>query len=345
MTSSTAVGTRCWQSAWSAGSGRYSASNWRCARSSRRRLRRAWLRGWRAAGPAGCRCVPRPRPERVPLSFAQQRLWFLWQLEGPSATYNMPAAVRLAGELDQAALGWRCADVVARHEVLRTVFPAVAGQPCQRVLDAEPRHLELPVTEVAEEDLPAAVAVAAGQPFDLAAEVPLRARLLQSGPEAHVLVLVLHHIAGDGWSMGVLARDIVAGVRGAAGRAGAGLGAAAGAVRRLRAVAAGAARRRGRPRQHAGPAGGVLAGGAGRSAARSWPCRLTGPVRRCRATGATWLPVDVPGGVCTGSWPRWPGPAGVTMFMVLQAALAVLLSKLGAGDGHPGRLAGRGTDR
>ena len=126
-------------------------------------------------------------------------------------------------------------------------------------------------------------------------------------PDEHVLVLVLHHIAGDGWSMAPLARDLSAGVRGAAGRAGAGLGAAAGAVRRLRAVAAGAARRRGRPGQPAVRAGGLLA-------ARRWPgCReeLALPADRPRPAVASYrghaAPAGGPGRGAPAGWRGWRG--------------------------------------
>ena len=160
----------------------------------------------------GWRWVRRERPGRVPLSFAQQRLWFLWQLEGPSATYNIPVALRLTGELDVAALGAALGDVVGRHEALRTVFPAEAGQPYQRVL--EPGEWPgLTVTEAGAEGVAGVVAGVAGRGFDLSSEVPLRAVLVRVAGGEHVLVLVLHHIAGDGWSMGVLARDLSAAYR------------------------------------------------------------------------------------------------------------------------------------
>ncbi len=160
------------------------------------------------AGPARAALAPRERPARVPLSFAQQRLWFMTQLEGPSATYNNPLAVRLSGDLDPAALELALGDVISRHEGLRTLFPAVDGQPCQHVLGLDELRWQLPVSEVAEEGLAAAVEAVVGEPLDLAAGIPVRAVLLRSGPDEHVLVVVIHHIAWDAWSMGVLARDV-----------------------------------------------------------------------------------------------------------------------------------------
>ncbi|MEV7024640.1 amino acid adenylation domain-containing protein, partial [Kitasatospora sp. NPDC093558] len=152
--------------------------------------------------------VRQERPEVVPLSFAQRRLWFLHRMEGPSATYNIPLVLGLSGRLDQRALEAALADVVERHESLRTVFPAVDGVPCQRVLDVDAARPRLRVTEVREDELPERLAEAARYGFELAVEPPLHAELFRTAPEEHVLLLVVHHIAGDGWSMGPLSRDL-----------------------------------------------------------------------------------------------------------------------------------------
>ncbi|NNJ05520.1 amino acid adenylation domain-containing protein [Streptomyces sp. PKU-MA01144] len=149
----------------------------------------------------------RQRPERLPLSFAQRRLWFLGQMEGRSATYNMPAVLRLTGELDRAALATALGDLTDRHEALRTVFGEVDGVPFQRVLDVRP---VLPCTDVSPQALDAEVAAFCGREFDLAVDPPLRARLFALSPTDHVLALVIHHIAGDGWSMAPLADDLAA---------------------------------------------------------------------------------------------------------------------------------------
>ncbi|MBZ9641243.1 condensation domain-containing protein, partial [Streptomyces sp. PSKA30] len=155
--------------------------------------------------------APAQRPELVPLSFAQQRLWFLSELEGPSPTYNIPMALRLTGTLDTDALHAALRDVVGRHEVLRTVITTVDGRPYQQIVQTD--AIGDLLTTVDAEQVPQAgltrlVAEAAEHRFDLAGEIPLRARLLRTGPDEHVLVVVMHHIAGDGWSLGPLAHDL-----------------------------------------------------------------------------------------------------------------------------------------
>uniref|UniRef100_UPI00300937E7 condensation domain-containing protein n=1 Tax=Streptomyces sp. CA2R106 TaxID=3120153 RepID=UPI00300937E7 len=150
----------------------------------------------------------RARPEAVPLSFAQRRLWFLHRMDAAAATYHIPLALRLSGDLDRPALDGALADVVARHESLRTVFQEVGGVPCQRVLDPAAVRPRVRPAEVARDDLPRALAEAARRPFDLATQVPLRAELFALAPDEHVLLLVMHHIAADGWSTGPLARDL-----------------------------------------------------------------------------------------------------------------------------------------
>ncbi|WP_455770095.1 amino acid adenylation domain-containing protein, partial [Streptomyces canus] len=162
------------------------------------------------AGHARTPLIPQPRPERIPLSFAQRRLWFLEQVEGPSSTYNISIAVGLSGEVDSSALSAALRDVLDRHEVLRSVFPTEDGVPYQRVLTLDELDWEMQAIEAHEEELGRKVAEAAGYTFDVSVEVPVKAWLFTSGPDRHVLVLVLHHIAGDGWSRGPLARDIAA---------------------------------------------------------------------------------------------------------------------------------------
>ncbi|WBP87684.1 non-ribosomal peptide synthetase [Kitasatospora cathayae] len=166
--------------------------------------------------PAREELVAGPRPERIPLSPGQQRLWFLSQLDAAGATYHLSHAVRLTGALDRAALAAALADVVARHESLRTVFPAEDGRPHQRVLPVGEAGPELPVvpfTGRPAEELDAELAARAGTPFDLATEPPLRAVLFETGVEEHVLLLVQHHIAADGWSVRPLVDGLQAAYR------------------------------------------------------------------------------------------------------------------------------------
>ncbi|ROP35963.1 non-ribosomal peptide synthetase [Saccharothrix texasensis] len=149
-----------------------------------------------------------PRPDEVPLSYAQARLWFIDQLEGAGASYNVPHTVRLRGGLDVGALHAALTDVVRRHESLRTVFPSIDGVPQQVVRPAADVALPLPVLDLAESEVDGAVTAAAREAFDLTAELPVRASLLRVAEDDHVLLLVLHHIAGDGWSMGPLLGDL-----------------------------------------------------------------------------------------------------------------------------------------
>jgi malonyl CoA-acyl carrier protein transacylase/acyl carrier protein len=165
-----------------------------------------------ANGDGGHRPPLRPmdRPARIPLSLTQQRLWFLNRLHGGAAHYNMPMAYRLCGRLDVPALRQALGDVVARHESLRTAYPDWDGRPQQIVLAAEDAPVDLPVDTVTEAELADALTEEAGYAFDLTAETVLRARLFALGDEEHVLLVVVHHISCDGWSMAPLARDIAA---------------------------------------------------------------------------------------------------------------------------------------
>ncbi|MDT4998431.1 MAG: hypothetical protein QOK12_536, partial [Mycobacterium sp.] len=151
------------------------------------------------------------RPAVIPLSFAQNRLWFVDQLQGPSPVYNMAAALRLSGGLDVAALGAALADVVARHESLRTLFTAPDGSPQQVVVPVEQADLGWDVfvaSRWSPSRLREALEIAARGTFDLAADIPVRAHLFRVGDDEHVLVAVVHHIAADGWSLRPLVDDL-----------------------------------------------------------------------------------------------------------------------------------------
>jgi amino acid adenylation domain-containing protein len=155
--------------------------------------------------------VVRARPAVVPLSFAQQRLWVLGQLYGPSAVYNMPTVYRVSGGLDADALGAALADVVGRHESLRTVFAASEGVPRQVVVAAEDVDFGWRVVDASgwsADRLQEAVGAVVRHSFDLAVEIPLRATLFRLGEGEHVLAAVVHHIAADGWSVAPLVRDV-----------------------------------------------------------------------------------------------------------------------------------------
>ncbi|MFI0717403.1 amino acid adenylation domain-containing protein, partial [Streptomyces inhibens] len=263
-------------------------------------------------------------------SFAQRRLWFLHKLEGPSATYNMPLALRLTGELDVAALEAAIGDVVGRHEALRTVFPEVDGQPYQEALETSRAWTGLPVAEIDKSALPGALRDAACREFDLLDGPPLAVRLFSLSASDHVLLLLLHHIAADGWSMGQLTRDV---------------------------MSAYTARREGRqpswkplPVQYADytlwqqdllgdhdePQS--LAGGQmqyWRETLSDLPEEIQLPVDRQRPAVASYrggqvqfeLTADLHQPLL-----RLANREGATLFMVLQAGISTLLSKMGAGE-------------
>jgi thioesterase domain-containing protein len=273
------------------------------------------------------------RPARIPLSFAQRRLWFVTQVEGAGAAYNVPLVLRLTGALDRPALQTALGDVVARHESLRTLFPALDGEPFQRVL---PPHAATPsVTwpEVGAAELPRRVEQACAHVFDLAQEPPVRAEVFSAGPGEHVLVLLIHHIACDGWSIGRLSRDL---------------------------ARAYAARRAGThpawdelPVQYADYAlwqydrlgserdpGSIMARQSDfwRKTLQDLPEELALPYDRPRPAAASYrgdladFAVDA---ALHGKLVGVARQAGVTTFMVVQAGLALLLTRLGAGTDVP----------
>jgi amino acid adenylation domain-containing protein len=170
------------------------------------------------ASPAPPPLVPVPRGGALPLSFAQQRLWLINQLEPGSPAYNIPLAVRLAGEVAPGLVERVFVEVIRRHEALRTTFADPAGRPVQVISRPDdPLRLVLPVIDL--EHLPdlareaamrALLGEEAQRPFDLLCGPLLRLRLVRLAETEHLLMITLHHIVADGWSMGVLLREVAA---------------------------------------------------------------------------------------------------------------------------------------
>jgi amino acid adenylation domain-containing protein len=156
--------------------------------------------------------VPVPRDRHLPLSFAQQRLWFLQQLEPESPAYSLPGALRLSGRLDRDGLERSISEIVRRHEALRTTFRTVQGEPVQIVHRAAP--VRVPILDLSgiagdrEERLREVLTAEALRPFDLETGPLLRLLLVQLGTDEHVLFFNLHHVISDGWSVGVLVREL-----------------------------------------------------------------------------------------------------------------------------------------
>ncbi|MGW2715512.1 condensation domain-containing protein, partial [Streptomyces sp. NPDC001356] len=265
------------------------------------------------------------------MSFAQRRIWFLDQLEGPSAAYNIAVSLRLTGKVDVPALQAALADVVERHESLRTVIAVRDGEPSQHILeDIRP---ELIRSRVTQDGLSGAMSDAAAHYFDLAAEIPLRVSLFEVAPDSHVLLIVLHHIAADGWSMAPLLRDLSAAYT-ARHRATAPEfpelpGQYADFAMWQREVL-------GSEDDPASVVGEQLA--YWREVLQGSPAELALPYDRPRPAVASHRGGTVPFSVDAEvhrALLELARERGVTLFMVLHTALTVLLSRLGAGDDLP----------
>ena len=269
----------------------------------------------------------------IPASYAQRRLWLVDRLEGPSALYTLPLVLRLTGRPDVAALRAALHDVVARHEALRTRFRQVDGEPVQEIVPVGDLADLLTEDRARADELEDEIGRTARHVFDLSSDIPFHARLLTVDDRTSALVIALHHIAADGWSAAPLWRDLSAAYAARARRRRTGCRAAARAVRRLHPVAARTARRRRRPRQ---PARRQLAYWRPALAAR--PEELALPTDRPRPAAAAprrrHVRLDVPADLHA-RLAELARAQNATMFMVWHAALAVLLSKLGAGDDIP----------
>ncbi|KAG0199451.1 hypothetical protein BGX31_004292, partial [Mortierella sp. GBA43] len=152
-----------------------------------------------------------PRASLLPLSFAQQRLWFLSQFDGVGDTYHIPLAIRLRGPLVRDSLQGAFNSLIARHEALRSVFVKVDGQPHVQILLAEGivvDHLDLRDTHEMDRDLASLASREANTPFDLSRGPLIRATVAQVEEDEHVLFITQHHIVSDGWSMGIMVDEL-----------------------------------------------------------------------------------------------------------------------------------------
>jgi amino acid adenylation domain-containing protein len=283
------------------------------------------------------------RTEPLPLSFAQSRMWFMHRLN-PTPVYNIPLAWRLRGELDRRALQAALADVTERHESLRTLFCEAKGKPYQMITGTGQVRPSLDFAEIRETGLTDAMRSASSYTFDLSSELPLHAWLFRLAATEHVLLLVLHHIAADEWSLRPLLRDL---------------------------SAAYAARCQGKvhvwrplPVQYADYTlwQRELLGSEGvpdsemtrqlgfwRDALDGLPGEIALPADRLRPVAPNYRGSSVRMDVGPGTHRRLRTVArecGATLFMVVHAALAALLTKLGAGTDIPvgAPVAGRADD-
>ncbi|GAA4798635.1 hypothetical protein GCM10023220_28160 [Streptomyces ziwulingensis] len=288
-----------------------------------------------AAGPAADRpaLLPRPRPADLPLSSAQRRLWVLYQVEGAGPTYNIPSVRRLTGDLDVEALRAAVGDLVARHETLRTVFPDEEGRARQLVLGPDAAAVPFEVEEVTADRLPERLAEAAAHGFALDREPPLRVHLFRTGEREWTLLHLLHHIAGDEWSQAPLGRDLaLAYAARAAGRA----PDRAPLPVQYADYTLWQRELLGDERDPESLAARQLA--HWKQALAGLPEELALPVDRPRPLEATYrggaagLHLDA---ALTTALHRLARDHGVSVFMVLQAAVATLLTRLGAGHDIP----------
>ncbi|NLU84729.1 non-ribosomal peptide synthase/polyketide synthase, partial [Rhodococcus sp. HNM0569] len=300
------------------------------------------LTGDGRSGPAAEPLTPQPRPERIPLSLAQQRMWFLNRFEPDSAAYNVPFAVRMRGDLDVAALQAALADVVARHESLRTVYPDSPDGPVQHILDTDTAAPTLTARACADDDVLDLLTEFFGEGFDVTCDMPVRTLLLHVAADEYVLGAVLHHITGDGWSVGPLLRDVMTAY--AARRGG-----AAPDWSPLPVQYADYALWQ---RERLGDAGDPQSLAAAqidfwRRTLDGAPDEITLPIVRPRSNHPTGhgarVDFAVPGDVAS-ALERAAARHGASPFMAMHAAVAILLSRVGASDdvtiGTP--VAGRG---